>query len=101
MKKDVIHLEASYRGINLVFDDDSLAEIVRNALKRAKEIDTEYIDNKSYKVATEAPKFSIDYYEVISQEQFTNIQTQAKQEEAEDFLAGIDAMEISELKLAA
>ena len=102
MSRDVIHLDASYNGINLVFEDDSLAEVVRNALKKARKVSTEYVGNKRYQVAVDAPKFSIDYYEVITEEQFINLQARAEQEElAEAILAETDATEISELKLAA
>jgi hypothetical protein len=102
MSRDVIHLDASYNGINLVFEDDSLAEVVRNALKKARKVSTEYVGNKRYQVAVDAPKFSIDYYEVITEEQFNNLQALANQEElAEAILAETDATEIPELQLAA
>ena len=93
MNRDIIHIDANYNGINLVFDEDSLAEIVRNALKKARKVSTEYIGNKRYQVAVEAPKFSIDYYEVITEEQYNDLQAQTEEQAAK--------IESPDIKLAA
>ena len=93
MNRDIIHIDANYNGINLVFDEDSLAEIVRNALKKARKVSTEYVNNKRFQVAVEAPKFSIDYYEVITEEQYNDLQAQTEDQAAK--------IESPDIKLAA
>jgi hypothetical protein len=101
MNRDIIHLDANYDGISLVFEDDNLAETVRNALKKAKKITTVYVGNKAVKVASKMPKFSIDFYEVITEEQYTSMQTKAEQErQAEEFIAELNT-QVPELRLVA
>ena len=82
MNRDIIHIDANYNGINLVFEEDGLAEIVRNALKKARKVSTEYVNNKLYQVAVEPPKFSIDYYEVITEEEYNDLQEKAENSES-------------------
>ena len=87
MKRNVITIGAHYSStMSIVFEDESLVELVFGALKQAKQIDVEFTGLKIFKVTGETPQFSMEYFDVLQPEEFETLKARydaVKLEEAD------------------
>lgn len=108
MKRNSITLGSGYTySISMVFDDESLVELVYGALKQAQQIGVEYLGLKTYLIASDIPQFKMEFKDIIEPEEFVTIKKcyDAEKLEEANRLAKEAAIEVAyaeqELQLAA
>ena len=84
MKRNVITLGTGYSATKFVFEDETLVDLIFNALKQARRIELEFLDLKSFKVAGDSPQFSQEYFDVLQPEEFEDIRTAFEAMKAEE-----------------
>ena len=67
-----------------IFGDKDAATLLFDALKNAKRIVTEFIDNKSILVAKDDPAFSLSFQEVMTADEFNYQKVESLLQKQED-----------------